>query len=157
MPVNSISMTFSAFRLCMCVITVLQCSKHTLMFLDVRLCECVCAWTYFTGACMQLFLRCALVTSCCSSHHPCADPQLFLKVTNQDRWPFGKIKDTFLKKRCVWFITQYHCCGGGMWYKGWDFSRHPGGFNLSKTLLNVTHLNGGSETEGGETRGVRLG
>lgn len=103
--------------------SVFICSYSLLSRLTVRLCKCVyCprtsmqharflsyAWMYVCvyvhAECARICSVCLCVTSCCSSQHQTR----ILKVTNQARWPFRKIKDTFLKKRHVWFIVFYLC------------------------------------------------
>lgn len=76
-----------------------------------------------------------------------------LKVTNQARWPIGKIKDTFLKKRNLWFIISRRypfCSSKGLGSRG--FQQTPRSFHTKFTVTHkpfcVTHQNDGGESKG---------
>lgn len=77
-------------------------------FICLNVCEhsgmCMCKCAGICGVCV-----------CKTSYHPSSIRHI-LKVTNQARWPFGKIKDMFLKKR---FNFSYNANGhGDLCYRG---------------------------------------
>lgn len=56
----------------------------------------------YVSVCARVSVRAYVVRASvcvCDIVPPLQHQTHILKVTNQDRWPFGKIKDTFLKKR----------------------------------------------------------
>lgn len=93
----------SLLWLCVCLFIAQghPCDRCTTCHMPGCMCGHVCA-------CVSVWHVCVFVTS----YRPSQLQTHILKVTNQARWPFGKIKDTFLKKKetpliyCITPITM---------------------------------------------------